>query len=1046
MSDLNPQTLGKYDALLIYANTTRIGKDQEKALLDYVAGGGGFVPLHCALFCFLNSPAYIALVGAQFQKHGTGEFETTVVDPDHPIIKGLEPFRTWDETYVHTRHNTKDRHVLQTRNDQAGSEPWTWTRTHGKGRVFYTAYGHDARTWGHPGFHDLLERGIRWAANKGDVHDSRPRVAKGLKPFEYEPAEVPLYTPGARWGTLGEPIRRMQKPLSPDESRKHLALLDGFEAKLFVAEPRIYKPITMTWDHLGRLYVAETVDYPNEMQPKGKGRDRISIVEDTDGDGTADKVSLFADDLSIPTSLCYVSGGLVVAQAPDMLFLKDTDGDGKADERKVLFTGFGTYDTHAGPSNLRYGLDNWIYAIIGYAGFRGEVGGERHSFRQGFFRFKPDGAKLEVLRSTNNNSWGVGFSEEGLLFGSTANGCPSVYMPIANRYYESVRGMAPSVLQNMADSNRFFPITENVRQVDWHGGFTAGAGSALYTARTYPKHYWNKTAFVAEPTGHLVATFTLHPDGTDFHSHNAWNLVASDDEWTSPILAEVGPDGEVWVIDWYNFIVQHNPTPKGYRTGKGSAYETPLRDKTHGRIYRIVAKDGRPSDQPRLSKDDPKGLVAALENDNMFWRLHAQRLLVERGDPSVAPDLAALIDGPVDSTGLNAAGVHAIWALHGLGALHPGDAALAAVVKGLKHPSPAVRRRDPDAAATTRDRLGHVGRRRVRRSRPAGPPGGLPGHVRGARRGERGWRRPDPLGPGRPAEPAGSLDGRRPDDRRRGARPRVLQGAARRGPGGSAGRLLIPVTAQVAEHYARGGPVDSIASILALQGEMKPAGARRPHRRPRPGVAARQGADARRRHRAGHRPAPAGARAEARGQMLGLASRWGVKGLDPFVAGLARDFLAAASDASKREAARIAAARQLIDLRKSDPKAARDVIALVTPRTPPELASGLIDAVARSDAPEVGPALVDAIGPMTPAARKASLVALLGKTDWTGALVSGIEQGQVALSLLSLDQSQALASHPDSKIAERAKALLARGGGLPDPDREKVIQALRPSS
>ena len=110
VSDLNAGTLGKYDALVIYANTTQIGKDQEKALLDFVANGGGFVPLHCASFCFLNSPEYIALVGAQFQKHGTGQFETTVVDPDHPIIKGLEPFRTWDETYVHTKHNTKDRH------------------------------------------------------------------------------------------------------------------------------------------------------------------------------------------------------------------------------------------------------------------------------------------------------------------------------------------------------------------------------------------------------------------------------------------------------------------------------------------------------------------------------------------------------------------------------------------------------------------------------------------------------------------------------------------------------------------------------------------------------------------------------------------------------------------------------------------------------------------------------------------------------------------------------------------------------------------------
>src|SRR5206468_7375851 len=277
-------------------------------------------------------------------------------------------------------------------------------------------------------------------------------------------------------------------------------------------------------------------------------------------------------------------------------------------------------------------------------------------------------------------------------FGSTANGCPSVYMPIPNRYYESVRGMAPSVLANIADSNRFFPITENVRQVDWHGGFTAGAGSALYTARTYPKHYWKKTAFVAEPTGHLVATFTLLPGGTDFHSHNAWNLVASDDEWTSPILAEVGPDGNVWAIDWYNFIVQHNPTPEGYKTGKGAAYETPLRDKTHGRIYRIVAREGTPSRPFRLSKDDPGGLVAALKSDNMFWRLHAQRLLVERGRDDVAAELAKLVADPsVDAAGLNPGSIHAMWTLTALGGWRKaGEDGKAALLAAIRHRSAGV--------------------------------------------------------------------------------------------------------------------------------------------------------------------------------------------------------------------------------------------------------------------------------------------------------------------------------------------------------------------
>src|SRR5262245_40604778 len=155
LSDLNAKTLAKYDGLVIYANHTKITADQEKALLDYVAGGKGLVPLHCASFCFLNSPKYIELVGAQFRSHGIGTFRTTVADATHPIMKGFSSFSPYDETYVHHKHNTKDRTVLEYRVDRKGKEPWTWVRTHGKGRVFYTAWGHDGRTWGHPGFHNL---------------------------------------------------------------------------------------------------------------------------------------------------------------------------------------------------------------------------------------------------------------------------------------------------------------------------------------------------------------------------------------------------------------------------------------------------------------------------------------------------------------------------------------------------------------------------------------------------------------------------------------------------------------------------------------------------------------------------------------------------------------------------------------------------------------------------------------------------------------------------------------------------------------------------
>lgn len=161
LDDLNPEKLAHYDALLIYANHTRISPEQEKGLLDFVNNGRGLVAVHCASFCFLNSPKYIELVGAQFKSHGRGVFKETIVKPDHPVMKGLSTIESWDESYVHSKHNT-NRVVLAERRDDKGNEPYTWVREAGKGRVFYTAWGHDERTWGNPNFIALIENGIRW--------------------------------------------------------------------------------------------------------------------------------------------------------------------------------------------------------------------------------------------------------------------------------------------------------------------------------------------------------------------------------------------------------------------------------------------------------------------------------------------------------------------------------------------------------------------------------------------------------------------------------------------------------------------------------------------------------------------------------------------------------------------------------------------------------------------------------------------------------------------------------------------------------------------
>lgn len=1042
--------LSRFDALVLYANTERITPAQEAGLLGYVENGGGFVPIHCASFCFQNSEKFIALVGGQFLSHGTGEFETKIVAPDHLIMQGFRPFATWDETYVHTKHNTKNRTVLQVRAEADRDEPWTWVRTQGKGRVFYTAYGHDARTWMQPGFQALVERGIRWAANKGEVFDSIERPHEGLKPFEYAEALLPNYVPSNKWGTLGEPIRTMQLPVDPAESQKHLVVPEGFTPKLYASEPDAAKPVTMAWDERGRLWIAETFDYPNDLHHKGQGNDRIKICEDTDGDGVADKFSIFAEELSIPTSLAFAYGGIIVHQAPETLFLKDTDGDGKADLREVLFAGWRTNDTHAGPSNLRYGLDGWYYGIVGYAGFGGTVAGEDHEFRQGFYRFQleapesekaaPTVAKLEFLRSTNNNSWGVGISEEGLLFGSTANGCPSVFCAIPNRYYEGVRGWSPSVLQSISPSNRFFPITEKVRQVDHHGGFTSAAGHALYTARTYPELYWNKTAFVSDPTGHLTATFVLQPKGSDFVAYNSWNLVVSDDEWTAPIVAEIGPDGQVWVIDWYNYVVQHNPTPAGFETGKGAAYVTPLRDKRHGRIYRIEYDAAKNADASPLDRQDVNGLVKALGRDNMLWRLHAQRLLTERGKQDVASKLVAAIkDSEKDATGFNATATHALWTLSALGGIDKNDAAREAAVASLENDSPAVRRAAvmalPSDANSAKAML-DAGV--LEDSEPQVRLAGLLALAELPQSSE--------VADGVTAalvDPAISND-------------RWLNDATTAAAAAHAGPFLVAITkkdklspeaiavvSRVAEHYARTGETDDAGQVLTavatnpaiaeavLEGFAKGW--------PEDGTVELDAAT-----ETSLVDLFGELSAQGQGRLVRLASTWGNERFEKYASELAEGFRKTAADGSKSDAERIAAAKQLIEFRKSDAKAVESVLKLVTPQVSPQLAAGFVSAVSSSDAPEAGPAIIERWGSATPSAREAAVRVLLSRPEWTRALLDGIEQGDLQFSDLSLDQRQGLANHPSRSIARRAKALLEKGGGLPSADRQKVIDELSP--
>jgi len=494
------------------------------------------------------------------------------------------------------------------------------------------------------------------------------RVADWRRFVEQRDAEVREESPWvANYEKRPKPLT-LQKPYSVKGSMERTQVPADLKLVLFAAEPDIMKPIAFAWDARGRLWVVETADYPHGVVNDQQGHDRLKICEDTDGDGKADKFTVFADRLNIPTGLVFANGGVIISQAPNFVFLKDTDGDDKADVRETILTGWGIRDTHAQTSSLSYGYDNWLRGAVGYSGFSGDVGGRKLNFAMGSYRFTADGKALQFLHQFTNNTWAQSDNEFGDEFGGTANGAPIFFGGIPQHLIP--RGARALSAKKINAVEQAHTITPNFRQVDVMGGYTAAAGSNFIYSAALPARYQGK-AMVCEPTMKLIALMDVQPQGAGYVAKDAFNLVASSDEWMSPVYSAVGPDGAIWFADFQNFIIQHNPTPSvergGFKgtTGVGGAHENPLRDHSRGRIYRLVAADASVSAKAVAQGNATADLVAGLSGPTQYGRLQAQRLLVEGKVKAAVPALVQLVTQPTDHVGA----IHALWALQGLGAL-----------------------------------------------------------------------------------------------------------------------------------------------------------------------------------------------------------------------------------------------------------------------------------------------------------------------------------------------------------------------------------------
>ncbi len=401
---------------------------------------------------------------------------------------------------------------------------------------------------------------------------------------------------------------------TPEEERRSFHVPPGFEVQLVAAEPEIQKPMNLAFDARGRLWVSGSTEYPFPAPADRPGRDSIRVLEDKDGDGRADKVTVFADGLNIPIGLYPYKNGAIAFSIPFIYDLQDTDGDGRADRREVLYGPLGfDRDTHGMNNAFRRGFDGWVYANHGWQNISTIKGkdGSRIDIQGGnTYRVRPDGSRVEWFTHGQVNPFGMAFDPLGDLFNADCHTRP-IMLLLRGGYYDSFGkphnglGYVPPVMEHS------------------HGS-TAIAGTTCYTGTNFPLAY-RGNMFVGNVMTSRVNRDSIRHRGSSPRAIEEPDFLVSDDPWFRPVDLQVGPDGALYIADFYNKIIGHVEVPLTH----------PGRDRVRGRIWRVVYKgDGRDkpalSPSPDLRAADVKGLIAAFDHPVLGVRMRAADELADR--------------------------------------------------------------------------------------------------------------------------------------------------------------------------------------------------------------------------------------------------------------------------------------------------------------------------------------------------------------------------------------------------------------------------------
>jgi uncharacterized protein len=1059
--------LEQTDVVVLYAqdggNAT---PEQQKNLGEFTKRGGGLVVLHTAAVSD-DPPWWKSVIGGAWVpkktkwKEGPMDLyftENQFIGGGHPITHGAANFHLDDEIYYDMDIASEVR-VLATSytpNVPAGKrppeggkvsiydiQPQMWTYEKDNYRAFVSIPGHLHKTFNLPNYRAIVLRGIAWAGK-------RPNLDEFCKKDELDSL---TYPPGG--------------PQRPADTLKALEIHPDFTLKLVAAEPLINKPMNFDWAPDGSLWVAETPEYPNGrrgMRPDYRGKewkdhggidpvpgsqerkaiDKISRLTDSDGDGVMDKKEVFYEGLDLVTGLVFYKDGVIVTQAPDILWLRDTNGDGKADKVEKLYGNLGTGDTHAVINNPRWGWDGWIYATHGYSGSDKVVNakGERQpNINSGVVRFRPDGTAIEQYSSKGGNTWGLTVTGDNRVMWTQPTSGTILQHTVLPEYMlaRGKIGNTPS-FKTVIGSPKSWPLVpwEQLAyvQIDLVGSFTATAGCVIYDGGAWPAEY-NGDYFTTEPTINIIHHERLTPEkssyvGAKLPGREQTEFIRSRDMWWRPIEVRVGPDGAVYVGDFYNQAVIHNDT-RGPDHNRVNAAVRPDRDHYFGRIWRLDHKDAKKIAVPDLSKAGPAELAKALQHPNRHVRLTANRLILERGEqgrqespnkPSafaeaVSPAVAAMWDGANAETR-----IAGLWACANAGMI---DANV--VTKALADKDPAVRRNlvliedsdrffgydkrkvellnDPDASV------------RLAALRAITKDGGSEFH---AKMIVSAWPKFD-------------------DDYQRSA----AVGAASRNPAAviaaaldsADSTALTPLVSAVAQGIAAGDSAAKLVVVLAG----KPASADALKRSILDSLA-KNVKDA-----PAMTPELSAALAKllasgASGSALPLAAKWDKAGaLKGEIAKLTQNLLSVFGEADGDEV-RLTAARSLIGLRGSDAKILPTVVAQLASGRP-SFQRGLIAALGETDDATVGAALSAAYAKLPADVQPVAFDAVLKRADWANAFLDAVKAKAIDGALLGPSAASRLRTHPNKDVARRAADMLDELNPMAK-QRKEMIAKLAP--